>query len=239
MDTQFFDKNLKPAKDLVKFRKPVFSNESEAYKKAREDLMQQEIEFRRFETALAAQRRALPPGPVVAASYRFKDENGNSCSLKDLFGEHTTLVAYFWMYGPKRARPCPMCTNTLGSMNGNGNDIKQRTAFKVIGRSPIERQIAFALERGWQGLDFVECENDDFAKDLGFLNKDGTENPGIMVFKREGDEVRLFYMVEMPKEAADPGQDPRVSPDLGTLWNVLDLTPEGRGKDWYPKLSYS
>jgi predicted dithiol-disulfide oxidoreductase (DUF899 family) len=22
------------------------------------------------------------------------------------------------------------------------------------------------------------------------------------------------------------------------LWNVLDTTPEGRGTDWYPKLSY-
>jgi hypothetical protein len=22
------------------------------------------------------------------------------------------------------------------------------------------------------------------------------------------------------------------------LWNVLDLTPGGRGTDWYPKLSY-
>ena len=22
------------------------------------------------------------------------------------------------------------------------------------------------------------------------------------------------------------------------LWNALDLTPEGRGKDWYPKLDY-
>ena len=25
---------------------------------------------------------------------------------------------------------------------------------------------------------------------------------------------------------------------LWPLWNVLDLTPEGRGTDWYPKLSY-
>jgi predicted dithiol-disulfide oxidoreductase (DUF899 family) len=22
------------------------------------------------------------------------------------------------------------------------------------------------------------------------------------------------------------------------LWNLLDFTPEGRGTDWYPKLSY-
>jgi predicted dithiol-disulfide oxidoreductase (DUF899 family) len=22
------------------------------------------------------------------------------------------------------------------------------------------------------------------------------------------------------------------------LWNLLDLTPDGRGADWYPRLSY-
>jgi predicted dithiol-disulfide oxidoreductase (DUF899 family) len=37
---------------------------------------------------------------------------------------------------------------------------------------------------------------------------------------------------------ADPGQDPRGAPDLDPLWTVLDTTPEGRGKDWYPRLSY-
>ncbi len=31
---------------------------------------------------------------------------------------------------------------------------------------------------------------------------------------------------------------PRTAPDLPSLWNVLDLTPEGRGTDWYPKLQY-
>jgi predicted dithiol-disulfide oxidoreductase (DUF899 family) len=37
---------------------------------------------------------------------------------------------------------------------------------------------------------------------------------------------------------ADPGQDPRGAPDMAPLWNILDLTPAGRGTDWYPKLSY-
>ena len=36
----------------------------------------------------------------------------------------------------------------------------------------------------------------------------------------------------------DPGQDPRDAPDVASLWNILDLTPEGRASDWYPKLAY-
>jgi predicted dithiol-disulfide oxidoreductase (DUF899 family) len=37
---------------------------------------------------------------------------------------------------------------------------------------------------------------------------------------------------------ADPGQDPRGAPDLDPLWLMLDLTPGGRGRDWYPELDY-
>ncbi len=37
---------------------------------------------------------------------------------------------------------------------------------------------------------------------------------------------------------ADPGQDPRGGPDLDSLWLMLDLTPGGRRRDWYPKLEY-
>jgi predicted dithiol-disulfide oxidoreductase (DUF899 family) len=35
---------------------------------------------------------------------------------------------------------------------------------------------------------------------------------------------------------AEPGQDPRDRPDMDPLWLMLDLTPGGRGVDWYPEL---
>ena len=88
-------------------------------------------------TRLAEQRRRLPPGPVVEKNYRFRDENGDEVGLAELFGHHATLVTYFWMFGPQRERACPMCTNFLGGANANGADVKQRVAFKSIGRSPV------------------------------------------------------------------------------------------------------
>jgi len=48
----------------------------------------------------------------------------------------------------------------------------------------------------------------------------------------------VFYSAEMPAEAADPGQDPRGAVDIAPLWNILDMTPAGRGTNWYPKLTY-
>jgi predicted dithiol-disulfide oxidoreductase (DUF899 family) len=229
---------LKPAATLAKLARTPFPGESAEYRKAREALVTEEIEFRRHMTRLAEQRRTLPPGPVIEKNYRFKDANGSELGFLDLFGRQSALVTYFWMFGPQRERPCPMCTNWLGAVNGNAADIKQRVALKVLGRSPVSRQIAFAQERGWRNLDFVQTVGDDYAKDIGVLKSDGSEWPAITVFKRDGDEVRLFWAAEMTSEMADPGEDPRLAPDIASLWSILDLTPDGRGKDWYPKLSY-
>lgn len=229
---------LVPADELAKLAKNPFPGESDAYRVARRALLAEEIEFRRHLTRVAAQRRALPPGPVIEKDYRFHDANGADVGLIDLFGGKDTLVTYFWMYGPQRERPCPMCTNWLGAVNGNATDIAQRVSLKILGRSTVERQMVFGQERGWQHLDFVQTTGDTYANDLGLLNADGTENPALVVYRREGATVRLFWSSGMKRAMADPGQDPREVPDIATLWNILDLTPEGRGTDWYPKLAY-
>lgn len=229
------DEALKPAAALAEFYRPV-AGESDAYTAARKDLLRAEIEERRVMTRVAEQRRALPPGPVMPRDWHFKDEHGFDASLADLFGDRDTLFVYFWMYGPKRERPCPMCATSLAALNGNARSIKQRVSFKVLGRSPVRRQYAFAQERGWRDLDFVQTVGDDFASFFGALNDDGSENPVMAVFIRDGDDVRLFWAAQMPMQAADPGQDPRGGPDLQNLWVVLDMTPEGRGTDWHPKL---
>jgi predicted dithiol-disulfide oxidoreductase (DUF899 family) len=230
--------DLKPAAELASLARMPFPGASAEYERARQALLAEEIEFRRHMTRLVEQRRALPPGPVIAKDYRFKDEQGFEVGLAELFGDKDTLVTYFWMYGPQRERPCPMCTNWLGAVNGNAADIKQRVALKILGRSPVERQYAFAQQRGWRDLNFVQTVGDDYARDLGLLNADGSENPALVVFSRKGDEVRLFWSSGMTREMADPGQDPRDAPDIASLWSILDLTPDGRPADWYPKLQY-
>ncbi|MBU1358424.1 MAG: DUF899 domain-containing protein [Gammaproteobacteria bacterium] len=223
---------------LAEKAKTPYPGASPEYEAARKALLAQEIEFRRHMTRVVAQRQALPPGPVIEKDYRFKDEQGFEVGLLDLFGNKDTLVCYFWMYGPQRERPCPMCTNWLGAVNGNAADIKQRVALKILGRSPVERQFAFAQERGWRDLDFVQTVGDDYALDLGRLTPEGDEYPALTVYRRDGDRVRLFWASEMIADMADPGQDPRDAPDIASLWSVLDLTPGGRSTDWYPKLRY-
>lgn len=229
---------LTPAIDLAADRTPLFPNESAEYAIARNALLAEEIEFRRHEVRLAAQRRALPPGPVIDKDWKFKDDQGQDASLADLFGELDTLVTYYWMFGPERERPCPMCTNVLGSLNGNAVDIRQRVALKILARSPVSRQYAFAQERGWHDLQFVQTIGDDYAKDLRLLAEDGSDTAAQVVYRKDGDQIRVFWAAEAGFETADPGEDSRLAPDWGVLWTILDLTPEGRGKNWYPRLSY-
>jgi predicted dithiol-disulfide oxidoreductase (DUF899 family) len=60
--------------------------------------------------------------------------------------------------------------------------------------------------------------------------------PALDVWVRRDGRVHHFWAGELGG-TEDPGQDPRGAPDPTPLWNILDLTPAGRGSDWYPKLS--
>jgi predicted dithiol-disulfide oxidoreductase (DUF899 family) len=229
---------LRPAAELAAEVSKPYPNDSTEYRTARTALLAEEIELRRHIERVAEQRRALPLGGEPP-DYRFKDEEGRTIALADMFGPHDTLVSYFWMYGPQRKRPCPMCTSFLGALDTPVRDLTQRVAFAVIGRSPVERQLAFARERGWRNLKFYATVGDDFARDYRGLAPNGDEWAALDVWVKRDGKVRHFWGSEMDGGTPDPGQDPRGAPDPTPLWNILDLTPGGRGADWYPKLEYS
>ena len=228
--------SLKPAREMAEALPIRWDGERADYRLARNALLAAEIELRRQIQRVAEQRRALPPGPA-AKDYRFLDEQGNELGLVDLFGRHDSLFAYFWMYGPERARPCPMCTSFVGSLDIPAPDIEQRLAVAILGRSPVARQLAFARERGWRNLKFYQTIGDDYGRGVHALSDEG-EGAAVTVWRRDGDRVRLFWAAEGGAETADPGFDPHLAPDPTPLWNILDMTPEGRGRDWYPKLEY-
>lgn len=227
---------LTPAAELAAKNSRPYPNDSPEYRAARVALLAEEIALRRHIERVAEQRRALPPGGV-ALDHVFIDENDRPVRLADMFGQHDTLVTYFWMYGPQRERPCPMCTAFLGALDIPSRDLTQRIAIAVIGRSPVARQLAFARERGWRNLQFFQCVGDEFPRDYRGLGPDGSEWPALDVWTRPDGQVRHFWASELGG-TQDPGQDPRGAPDPTPLWNILDLTPGGRGTDWYPELSY-
>ena len=129
-----------------------------------------------------------------------------------------------------------MCTNLLDAWDGNADDIAQRVSLVVIARSPLERLAAVKRERGWKNLRLASALTDAFTRDYAGSPDGGLDSGGPAVFTRGDGTIRHFWSQEMI--ASDPGQGPRGAPDPAPLWAVLDMTPEGRGADWYPSLEY-
>ena len=226
---------LRAAAELAARNGVRFPNESQEYRRARDALLAEEIELRRHIERVAEQRRALPLGGRVSDDYTFAGERG-SVGIADLFAGKQTLAIYSFMYGPQRKRPCPMCTALLASWDGVALDVAQRISLAVVARSPIERLIEFKKERGWRNLRFYSDPSGHYTR--GYVNAEDGDVPGFNVFTLRDGVVRHFWSGEMGPGTADPGQDPRGAPDLMPIWTILDNTPEGRGIDWYPKLSY-
>ena len=226
---------LKPAAELASANTARRPNESADYRRARQALLVEEIELRRHIERVAEMRRALPPGGEVTRTYEFVGESGQ-VTLPDLFGDKQTLVIYSYMLGPQRENPCPMCMSFMSTWESKLPDVEQRIAFVFVARSPIERLISVKKSRGWTRHRIYSDMSGDYTRD--YVSKQDADAPGYNVFTRRDGAIRHFWSGEMGPSTADPGQDPRGAPDLDPLWAILDTTPEGRGKDWYPRLNY-
>jgi predicted dithiol-disulfide oxidoreductase (DUF899 family) len=234
----------KPAKALHWIS---FPNETASYRKARNALLTAEIELRREIERVAAQRRKLPSGGVVPEDYMFEEDGASPADpptvrqvrLSELFGEKNTLVAYSFMYGPQMSSPCPMCTSMVDALNGNAEQIAQRTNLVLIAKSPMERIRAFADTRGWTKLRILSSAGNNYNRDYQGEAADGSQQPSLNVFVRRNGRIRHFYNAELLFVRSEPSQNSRHIDMIWPLWNLLDFTPEGRGTTWYPKLSYA
>lgn len=228
---------LKPAAEGARHDRR-FPNEPPGYREARTALLEEEIELRRHIERVARQRRALPPGGPIPQDYAFAGEAG-PVRFSQLFGGKSTLITYNWMFGPQRKRPCPMCTSLLSALDGEMPDILQNVAFAVVAQSSIARLVAFKQERGWRHLPLFSSAGTTFNRDYAFEDPSkGDDNAAWNVFVRRGDAIHHFWGEEMGPESADPGEDPRGVANAMPIWNLLDLTPEGRPAQWYPELEY-
>jgi predicted dithiol-disulfide oxidoreductase (DUF899 family) len=228
--------SLTPAADLAAKNPIRHPNESDEYRRARQELLVEEIELRRHAERVAAQRRELPPGGEVPEDYRFVAEDGAEVTLSELFGDHDTLIIYSYMFGPQRDAPCPMCTSFMGSLDHKIADIRQRVAIAFTARSSIERLIDAKKARGWADLPVYSDEHGDYTR--AYVHRDDGDMPAYNVFMRRDGVIRHYWGDEITFEMADPGQDPRGAIEPDPLWLLLDTTPEGRGTDWYPQLTY-
>jgi predicted dithiol-disulfide oxidoreductase (DUF899 family) len=238
-----------------------FPGESAEYRAARDRLLQQEIELRRATEAVAAARRELPPGGTVPEDYVFhgSGDGGDSTEvrLSELFSPgKDSLAIYNFMFprdpgdespGPAGGQtallplaegPCPSCVALLDQLDGAVDHVTQHVNFVVVAKAPLPRILTFAEERGWRRLRLLSSAGNTYNRDYLGESAEGHQRPMLNVFHRDGDAIRHFWGSELFYAPTDPGQDPRHVGTLEPVWNLFDLTPEGRPMDWDEQLSY-
>jgi predicted dithiol-disulfide oxidoreductase (DUF899 family) len=240
-----------------------FPGESAEYRRERNRLLEAEIELRGMLERVAAERRALPPGGTVPEDYRFEDalDDGREVRFSELFAPaKNTLAIYSFMFprnsgdrrpGPpagETARlplpqtPCPSCSSVLDSLDGAARHLAQRLNLAVVAKTDPDRLAAFARERGWRHLRLLSSRGNGYNRDYHAETAAGEQIPLLNVFVRDGDHLRHSWATELIFAPWTPGEGPRHVDSIWPIWNVLDMTPEGRGPGGgppdFPQLHY-
>ncbi|GAA0688942.1 DUF899 family protein [Kitasatospora atroaurantiaca] len=222
--------------------------ESDAYRRARDDLLRAEIELRRQTEAVAAQRRRLPLGGEVRLDYSFDAWDPSvgtvlDVRLSELFEDgKDALFLYSFMYLPGRNEPaetpCPVCTSIIDGIDGAVPHITQHVNFAVVAKAPVERFGAHARARGWRNVRLLSSRRTTFNVDYLAEDADGAQSAVATVFVRRGGRIHHFWSSELQLVDTEPGQHPRHVDFMWPLWAVVDRTPAGREGSWMPRLEY-
>lgn len=191
---------------------------------------------------LAAERRNLP-WVKVEKDYLFEGAQGKQ-TLGQLFGRHSQLFIYHFMFGPTWQQGCPSCSFLADHIDGADQHLSHHdVSVVVVSRAPWARIAAFKQRMGWHfdwvsshGADFnfdyhVSFTEQDQAKGRAYYNfTEGDylfdEMPGISVFFKDDDDT-IYHTYSAYARGGDI---------LIGAHNFLDMTPKGRNEghtmDW-------
>jgi predicted dithiol-disulfide oxidoreductase (DUF899 family) len=248
-------------RDMNKWRETLrdpdvkFPGESNEYRRARNQLLEAEDELRRLNEQVAAQRRALPAGGLLAQDYVFEcATDGSEVRFSELFAPgKDTLVVYHMMFPrwskdpragapegttarlPPAEQPCPSCTSVVDGLNGPAPHLCDRVNLVVVAKTDPARLGIYAQERGWRNLRLLSTRHNTFNRDYHGETPEGEQLPVLNVFSRDDDGIHHRWASELTFVRGDSSPLDPVWP----IWGVLDLTPNGRGETAaYPSLQY-
>ncbi|MCH9695295.1 MAG: DUF899 family protein [Gammaproteobacteria bacterium] len=201
-----------------------YPNESPEYRRARDELLQEEQALVDQVKAVARKRRELPPGGELKEDYTFQRANdgkvGESVRFSDLFGDKPTLLLYNFMYGPGWDNPCPSCTSLMDGFDRSAFQVGKNAAFCGIAKAPAEKINAWAKTRGWSQIDLLSGYNSTYQEDYRCQgDNDDMQWPTLNVFRKHDGKILHFWATELRGNHVDT---------VWPYWNLMDFTPEGR-----------
>jgi predicted dithiol-disulfide oxidoreductase (DUF899 family) len=227
------------------YQQTNLQNESADYLSKREELRIAEIDLMRQRERVAELRRRLPQGAPIQ-DYAFEEGPANleagdtpirTVRLSELFtAPDRSVVVYHFMYGKKKTSPCPMCTLVIDGWNGVAHHLAQNVDVAIVAAADPTALRAHARKQGWDNLRLLSCGANTFKYDLGSEDGEGNQDSTVSIFTRDKDgTLRHFYSAHpsMSNDIKERGLDL-----LCPVYNILDLTPQGRG-DWYASFDYA
>jgi predicted dithiol-disulfide oxidoreductase (DUF899 family) len=222
-----------------------FPGETDEYRAARDELLNEEIDLRRRITALARRRAELPLGGEVTTDYEFEDWDGaaKTVTLSDLFEDgKDTLYLYSFMWVPESqglpfTGPCASCTSIIDALDGQVPHLTQRINVAVASKGPIDEFRAHGRSRGWRHARLLSARPSTYNLDYRAEDAEGNQWPLATVFVRREGKIHHFWSSELFFAPRAPGQGPRHVDFMWPMYGTLDRTPDGRG-DFEPSLSY-
>ncbi|MGH8163541.1 MAG: DUF899 family protein [Rhodanobacteraceae bacterium] len=140
---------------------------------------------------------------------------------------------------PLAEGPCPSCAALLDQLDGAAEHARQHVNLAVVAKAPLPRVLAFARERGWRRLRLLSSAGNTYNADYFAETPDGAQRPMLTVFHRDRDAIRHFWSSELFYAPPDQDQEPRHVGTLEPLWNIFDLTPQGRPVGWTEQFNYA
>ena len=210
--------------------------ESDEYRRRREELRVAELDLTDHVERVAQLRRRLPTDTVVEDYALVDARSGATVRLSELFtGADRALVVYHFMYGKAQTDPCPLCTMWIDGYDAVARHVSQNADFALVAAAEPQALVDHATARGWHDLRLLSAGDSSFKYDLGSEEPDGEQVEQISVFVRGADGIVRHVLskgAQMAEDRRERGIDL-----LSPVWHLLDLTPHGRG-DWYPTLGY-
>jgi len=201
---------------------------------ARKQLLAKEKEFTKARDELNAQRRAMP-WLAVEKDYVFDGADGKK-TLVELFGGHSQLIVYHFMFAPDWEAGCPHCSFWADNFNPVIVHLNHRdAAMAAISRAPYAKLAAYQKRMGWSFAWYSSGENtfnydygvsftpQEIAAKQAYYNFDWRdpgpeEREGVSVFARDA-AGHVFHTYSTYARGIDL---------MNTAYNYIDLTPKGR-----------
>ena len=211
--------------------------DNEQWLAARRELLAEEKALQKARDELARKRREMP-WRKIDETYEFEGEDGRQ-SLAELFGEHSQLLLYHFMYHPDWDEGCKSCSFWADQYDATIPHLKARdVALACISRGPLQKLLAYRKRMGWSfpwyssagssfnfdfGVSFTPEQID--SRDASYNYRDGgwlgPEMPGLSAFVKD-DAGNIYHTYSTFSRGLDP---------LNATYQMLDLVAKGRDED--------